>query len=140
MPQLIVHIDAIARQEQRTMLYLEFHPTERAAWRTYRHEHDPVRAGILAWLDANDLDWTPCGEYANDQAMGSWRGQVCLAVPFDETVPAYLRLRDYLEYPDGRMRVPGVRFMMMSLELANRNARHDEPGYLENLWAQERLQ
>jgi hypothetical protein len=41
---------------------------------------------------------------------------------------------------DGRMRVPGVRFMMMSLELANRNAQHDEPGYLENLWAQERLQ
>lgn len=135
MPQLIEHIDAIARREQRAVLYLEFHPEERSAQRRYQFQLDPARERVLGWLDANGIGFVPCGEYANPDRMASWRGQVCLAVPYDDALPQYQLLRDYLEHPDGSMRDEGVRFCVLGLEAANRNASHDAPGFWENLWA-----
>lgn len=129
MPALIEHIDAIARQKGRAALYLEFHPQPAAERRSYRFEHDPMRAQVLAWLDANGVAWRPCGPLANPAVMASWLGQVYLDLPWDEALPAYRVLRDYLELPDGSMRHPGVRFYAMPLELAMENAEHDEPGY-----------
>lgn len=129
MPALIEHIDAIARQKGRAALYLEFHPQAAAERHAYHHEEDPMRAQVLAWLDANGVPWRPCGPLANPSVMASWRGQVYLDLPWDETLPAYRVLRDYLELPDGSMRHAGVRFYAMPLELAMENAEHDEPGY-----------
>ena len=74
MPQLIAHIDAIARQQRRTILYLEFHPAERVAWRSYRHEHDPVRAGILAWLDANGYRITGNSVMTGNGSLAGFNG------------------------------------------------------------------
>ena len=135
MPALIEHIDAIARQKGRAALYLEFHPLAAAERRSYDHEQDPMRARVLAWLDANGVPWRPCGPLANPSVMASWRGQVYLELPWDETLPAYQVLRDYLELPDGSMRHAGVRFYAMPLELAMENAEHDEPGYWQR-WAE----
>ncbi len=129
MPALIEHIDAIARQKGRAALYLEFHPQAAAERRAYDHEQDPMRVQVLAWLDANGVPWRPCGPLANPSVMASWRGQVYLDLPWDEDLPAYQVLRDYLELPDGSMRHAGVRFYAMPLELAMENAEHDEPGY-----------
>ncbi|MET0208281.1 MAG: hypothetical protein ABW220_04520 [Burkholderiaceae bacterium] len=129
MPALIEHIDAIARRKGRAALYLEFHPQDAAERRAYHHEQDPMRARVLAWLDANGVPWRPCGPLANPSVMASWRGQVYLDLPWDEALPAYQVLRDYLELPDGSMRHAGVRFYAMPLELAMENAEHDEPGY-----------
>lgn len=133
MPALIDHIDAIARQKGRAALYLEFHPQAAAERRDchYRYDptRDPMRDQVLAWLDANGVPWRPCGPLANPSVMGSWRGQVYLDLPWDEELPAYRLLRDYLELPDGSMRHAGVRFYAMPLELAMENAEHDEPGY-----------
>lgn len=44
MPELIEHIDGIARKEGRDVLYLEFHPQDFSAWRRYRFGDDPMRA------------------------------------------------------------------------------------------------
>ncbi len=136
MPALIEHIDAIARQKGRAALYLEFHPKSAAERRSYRFEDDPMRAQVLAWLDANGVAWRPCGPLANPAVMASWLGQVYLDLPWDEALPAYRVLRDYLELPDGSMRHPSVRFYAMPLELAMENAEHDEPGYWQR-WAEE---
>lgn len=132
MPQLIEHIDAIARHQERDVLYLEFHPQD--AWRTYRHEADPMRGTVLAWLDQHQFGWHPCGPIANPPNMLPWRGQVCLDVPYDEALQAYRTLRDYLELPDGAMRHAGVRFCVMPLKYAKRNAEHDEPGFWDRVW------
>lgn len=129
MPALIEHIDAIARQKGRAALYLEFHPQAAAERRNYHYQQDPMREQVLAWLDANGVPWQPCGPLANPALMASWLGQVYLDLPWDETLPAYQVLRDYLELPHGGMRHAGVRFYAMPLELAMRNAEHDEPGY-----------
>lgn len=134
MPALIEHIDAIARQNGRDALYLEFHPHEH--WRSYRYEEDSGRDAMLAWLDSQGFGWQPCGPFACPPTMLPWLGQVFVDVPYDESLAAYRTLRDHLELPDGSMRQPGVRFYVMPLTYASRNAEHDEPGFWERLWAQ----
>lgn len=135
MPALIKYIDAIARERQRAVLHLEFHPLDYAQRSAYRHEADPLRDALLAWLDAHGYAWQPCGPNASaPDSMSSWRGQICLDVAFDDTLPHYCQLRDHLEHPDGSMRHPAIRFYVMPLDHAMENAAHDEPGYWER-WA-----
>jgi hypothetical protein len=136
MPGLIEHIDAIARKKQGAALYLEFHPQPYAEWRKYRFEDDAMRSAILAWMDANGVRWGPCGPFANPDVMAPYLGQVYLDVPFDGALHEYRTLCDYLEDPDGSMRHEGVRFCVMPLDYAMRNAEHDEPGYWER-WAED---
>jgi hypothetical protein len=136
MPGLIEHIDAIARQKQRAVLYLEFHPKPYSERRDYRFQDDAMRDTVLAWLDAHGVPWTPCGPFADPRVVAPYLGQVYLDVPYDEALPAYRALRDYLEHPDGSMRHAGVRFFAMPLDYALRNAEHDEPGYWER-WAED---
>lgn len=131
MPALIEHIDAIARRQQRAVLFLEFHPHD--DWRYYRCETDTMRATVLAWLDQHGVAWQPCGPFADPGNPGRYLGQVWLEVPFDDTLPPYCTLRGYLERGDGSMRHAGVRFNVMPLAYAGRNAAHDEPGYRDNL-------
>jgi hypothetical protein len=135
MPGLIQHIDAIARAKKRAALYLEFHPQARSEWRNYRFDDDPVRSGILAWLDAHGVRWDACGPFADPGRMAPYLGQVYLDVPYDEALPEYRTLRDFLELPDETMRHPGVRFFVMPLDYAMQNAEHDEPGYWKR-WAE----
>ena len=134
MPALIQHIDAIARREGRDVLYLEFHPQPYPDWRAYRHGDDTMRAQVLAWLDAHGVGWRACGAFADPAIMEPWLGQVYLDLPYDETRADYCQLRDYLELPDGSMRHAGVRFCVMPMDYANRNAEHDVPGFWER-WA-----
>lgn len=136
MPGQIEHIDAIARKQGRAVLYLEFHPQPYSEWREYRFEDDPMRASVLAWLDAHGVPWKECGPFANLRVMAPYLGQVCLDVPYDESLPEYRVLRDYLEHPDGTMRHDGVRFNVMPLDHAMQNAEHDEPGFWER-WAED---
>ncbi|MVW64204.1 hypothetical protein GPY61_30170 [Massilia sp. NEAU-DD11] len=136
MPRHIEHIDAIARKKGRAVLYLEFHPKPFKEWRDYRYEDDPTRAAVLAWLDAQGVPWVECGPFANPNLMAPYLGQVYLDVPYDDTLPEYRTLCDYLEHPDGSMRHEGVRFYAMPLDHAMKNAEHDDPGFWER-WAED---
>ncbi|MDL2358145.1 MAG: hypothetical protein QFF03_23080 [Pseudomonadota bacterium] len=131
---LLQHIDAIARARQRAVLYLEFHPEERASAAAYRYERDVARDQLLTWLDTHGIIWQPCGPWANIRRMESYRGQVYVDVPFDETLPLYCLLRDALEHPDGSMKLASVRFMLLTLARAMENADHDAPGFWDQ-WA-----
>jgi len=133
MPGLIEHIDAIARKEGRAMLYIEFHTQAFSEWRRYRYGNDPMRIEVLAWLDAQGFTWQACGSFATPDRMFPYLGQVALDVPYDECLPEYRRLRDYLEYPDGTMRHAGIRFCVMPLDYALRNVSHDAPGFWESV-------
>lgn len=115
------------------MLYLEFHPQERSERRAYRYQHDETRMRVLAWLEANHVAWQACGPFANPNVMGSYLGQLYLDVAYDELLAEYRQLRDYLEFSDGSMRHAGVRFYCLTLEEANKNCAHDEPGFWERL-------
>lgn len=135
MPGLIEHIDAIARKKGRAVLYLEFHPQAHSEWRHYRIDDDAMRVSVLGWFDEHGVPWRECGPFANPNVMVPYLGQVYLDVPYDDSLPEYCLLRNYLEYPDGTMRHAGVRFYAMPLDYAMRNAEHDEPGFWER-WAE----
>ena len=131
MPQSIEHIDAIARSKGRDVLYVTFHQTlhDRLDWNRL-----PVRGAIIAWLDAHNYAWSCCGDVGSTTFMGPYLGQIYIDVPFDEADPAYQSLRDFLEKPDGSMVFDDARFCYYPLQLAMKNAHHDEPGFWES-WA-----
>lgn len=144
MPLLIKHIDAIAREKQRGVLFVAFRSENEEGdadedfsifppsidW-----ENLGSRKQLIAWLDENGIPWLPCGDVANPNLMISYQGQLYIDVPFDTSIPKYQKLAAYLENPDGSMRHPGVNFHFLSLDVAMKNKEHDEPGYWER-WAE----
>lgn len=143
MPMLIEHIDAIARQKQRDVLFVAFHPpTSDSAtaeeitgmtdvdWKTLQ-----VRQQIIDWLDAQGIGWKPCGHFANERLMMGYRGRIYIDVPFDASLPAFQAVQAFLELPDGSMRFPDATFFYCPLDKAMENAAHDEPGFWEH-WAE----
>lgn len=140
MPLLIEHIDAIARQKQRDVLYVEFHPqtedleefdTEHYVW-----ELDSRRQAFLSWLDQQAIAWRYCAPIASECGFESYQGQIYIDLAMDDNDPLYCGLRDYLEHPDGLMRDENLRFFYLPLAMAMKNAHHDEPGFWER-WAEE---
>lgn len=133
--QLIKHIDQIAREKGRDVLYLAFHPRDPELRRNYDYRSDAMRESILEWLTAHQIAWMPCGPFANVSGFGSYNGQLYLDVPFDKELPQYTELCEFLEFPNGSMRQTGVRFYVLLLEKAMINAEHDTPGFWES-WAE----
>ena len=137
MPVLLEHIDAIARQKQRDVMYLEFHAPGKSLQLREDHDwrNDPMRDTVCQWLTGQGIAWTPCGHFANEGLMMGYRGQIYIDVPYDESDPQYQQLTAYLEHEDGSMRYPTVTFCYVLLANAMKNAHHDEPDFWEN-WAE----
>ena len=142
MPQLIEHIDAIARQKKRGVLYLEFHPgkkwdNEDQSWLEYDYSQDTRRAEVIKWFDEHGISWQICGHFANECIIECpYFGDIYINVPYDESDPQYQFVRDYIEYPDETLRDENVRWYYLPLEIAMKNAHHDEPGFWDK-WADE---
>ena len=137
MPMLIEHIDAIARQKQRGVLYLEFHlgtfgDHDDRSWLDYNYCQDARRTEVIKWFDENGIAWQMCGHFANECIICCPHlGQIYIDVPYDENDPQYQLVRDYIEFPDETMRYENVRWYYLPLEVAMKNAHHDEPGFWE---------
>jgi len=145
MPCLIEFIDAIARKKKRGVLYIGFSPETQSGsdgeedvgpmfpsveWKT-----PPVRQPVINWLDENEIAWKPCGHIADPSVMLSYQGQIYIDLPYAQDLPEYQKLAEFLENPDGSMRLPRVEFWYLPLEIALRNAHHDEPGFWAK-WAE----
>jgi len=143
MPVLIEHIDAIARQKQRDVLFGVSPPPASGTpddeeilgsddfdWKTL-----PIRQQIIDWLAARGIGWNPCGHFANECLMMGYRGQIYIDLPFDASLPAFQALQAFLELLDGTMRFPEATFFYCPLDKAMENAAHDEPGFWQR-WAQ----
>ena len=70
MPQLIRHIDEIARQKQREVIFLGFSYNEWAA------PSKAAREDAITWLEAHTIPYEPCGLMANEQCMPSYEGHL----------------------------------------------------------------
>lgn len=132
MPQLLEHIDAIARKLKRDVLYLEFLKAQRPHRADYRSLE--IRSRIMQWLDNQGIEWCECGQFASETVMRSYAGEIFINVPFDEANDQYRKVQAFLEYPDGSIRFEDVRFYVVSLQLGMKNAHHDEPGFWDR-WA-----
>lgn len=140
MPMLIEHLDAIARKKGRDVLFLDFPQKETEdIFDLFNVDWDsvPIRQQVIAWLNQNQIEWRICGYVADENSMVSgYLGRIYIDVPFDTTDPVYQKLSDYLETPSGEMKFEGVKFCYLPLEMAMKNAHHDEPGFWEK-WAED---
>lgn len=145
MPRLIMHIDYIARQKQRDVLLLTFYDgwmdfprqDKRKPWIKEFEKKKHPRSKIIKWLDKNNIKWEPCGDIASENGFASYRGQLYIDLPYNETDPVYKKLSYYLENRNGEIRKQfrKTKFWLLSLELAMKNAHHDEPEFWEK-WAE----
>ncbi|MGF6570042.1 hypothetical protein ABH945_002153 [Paraburkholderia sp. GAS333] len=127
MPQLLEPIDAIARKLNRDVLYLEFLMAQRPHRVDYRSLDS--RLQIVRWFGSEGIEWRECGQVASETVIRSYTGEIFINVPFSEADDGYRKVQAFLEFPDGSMRYEDVRFYVVSLELAMKNAHHDEPGF-----------
>jgi hypothetical protein len=132
MPQLLEHIDAIARKLKRDVLYLEFLKAQRPHRADYRTLES--RSSIVQWLDTEDIQWRECGQLASETVIRPYAGEIFIDVPFDENDTTYRNVQAFLEHPDGTTRFDDVRFYVVTLEIALKNSHHDEPGFWDR-WA-----
>lgn len=140
MPRLIKHIDKIAREKQRDVLYLGFRSQQSAdenSWNLWNYEEAlvPMRNEVCNWLTQNGIPWEPCAHFADECTICGYFGLIYLDVPYDDNNPQYQVVRDYLEFPDGSPRFATVGFWYLPLENAMENAHHDEPGFWDK-WAE----
>jgi hypothetical protein len=143
MPMLIEHIDAIARQKQRDVLYVVFNAPasdnqdekEILGQADLEWETLPIRQPIIDWLDAQGIGWKPCGHFADVNLMMGYRGRLYIDLPFDKSLPAFQVLTAFLELPDGSMRFPEATLFYCPLDKALENAAHDAPGFWAR-WAE----
>lgn len=143
MPMLIEHIDAIARQKQRDVLYVVFNSPasdnqdekEILGQADLEWETLPIRQQIIDWLDAQGIGWKPCGHFADVNLMMGYRGRLYIDLPFNKSLPAFQALTAFLELPDGSMRFPEATLFYYPLDKAMENAAHDEPGFWAR-WAE----
>ncbi|CAG9172520.1 hypothetical protein LMG23992_02257 [Cupriavidus laharis] len=132
MPQMIEHIDAIARQVGRDVLYLTFFEDSAGVAVREHWTENASRKEVVAWLDANEYTWKKCGEIASDHWMVmGYRGTIYIDTAYDREDPVYLKLEHSLESPDGTLRLPKMRFWALSIGFAMCNAHQDAPGYWE---------
>ena len=113
MTQLLQHIDAIAREKNRDVLFISFeHYQEKD------EGDDPIRSIVLAWLEDHEIAYQPCMGLAQEGFIDSYSGDIYLDLAADETDPLYRELCEYLEDDAGNMRLDGVLFFVLALSLA----------------------
>ncbi|WP_425878844.1 hypothetical protein [Acinetobacter sp. TWP2-2-3] len=111
--QLLKHIDAIAREKNRDVLFVHFdhyvHPDRDA---------NSVRQMLIGWLEQQGIVYMPC--LGVDQTVHSeiYLGGLYLDVPFDLHHKTYQKLSEYLEDEQGNMKIEGIQFFVLSLALA----------------------
>jgi hypothetical protein len=139
MARLLRHIDAIAREEGRGVIFVTFgidlenltFPQANTDW-----ESMPYRIQTIEWLNENNYNCEPCGEIASETSISTYMGSVYIKVPYDLESPDYLKLQNYLEMPDGSMRFNSVNLYHLPLTVAMQNSHHDAPGFWDK-WAED---
>jgi len=138
MPRVLEHIDKVARDKQRDVLFVVFGESKTKSnvdFFRYDYDNDPKRIKFISWLEENSIPYQECGPIASENGWESYRGQLYIDVPMDEDDERYLKLNNYLEHPDGKRKIDSIGYYHLPLKLAMKNAHHDEPGFWEK-WAE----
>jgi hypothetical protein len=132
MPQRIQHIDKIARDKNRDVLFIGFIALNNTETPAYRRadDNDPH----IQWLEANKIPYAPCGLVADEWAVSEYEGHLYLDVPMDEANPTFQKLLAHFENDEGQPADPNCVLYYYALVDAMQNAHHDEPGFWEE-WA-----
>lgn len=120
MPELIESIEKIARDKQRDVLILLFHDKaeDEAITPFFDYGACKTRQQIIEWLTANHISFTPCSMFGSVDCTTPYLGEIYIDVLNDWDDPTYTKVREFLEYPDGTMKIEGVRFCHLELYIA----------------------
>lgn len=111
--QLLKHIDAIAREKNRDVLFVHFDH--------YVHsdqDTNSARQQFIGWLEQQNIRYMPCLGIEPSVRSEVYSGGLYLDVPFDLQHKAYQKLSGYLEDEQGNMKIKGIQFFVLSLGLA----------------------
>lgn len=134
MPQLVQYLDKIARIKGRDVLFIGLKKDRERIVSLFGTEPTPEWEEVEQWLRENKIPHEACAPPASDGCLIEPIGLIIYVdVPWDETLPEYQKLRDYLENPDGSFRIKGIGWYCYTLESAMKKKHHDEPGYWEKL-------
>ena len=134
MPELIKHIDAIARVRERDVLMIAPDRSDLATEVQKLWRRSCERQELIDWLDANFIDWEPSGWPPRNSCMESYQGGIYIDLPYAPFEPLCIKLGDYVkEDAQGILKWPGMRLYLCSLEWAQQFAHHDKPEY----WAEQ---
>lgn len=140
MPQILEHIDKIARDKKRDVLFIVFNEAKKEDeledYFAYEYENDPVRNDFIKWLEENNIPYQKCGPIASENGWESYRGQLYIDIPMDEKDERYLKLNEYLEDENGKMKIDSIGYYYIPLDVAMKNVHHDEPGFWDK-WAED---
>ena len=132
MPQMLEHIDKIARDKKEDVIFINFN---KEIFPSYDWEKYDKRQELIQWLDNNKISYFECGPMASENGWESYRGQLCIDLKIDENNAKYKLLCEHLDGPNGTFKITGVESWIFPLKIAMKNSHHDEPGFWDN-WAE----
>ncbi|WKU20118.1 hypothetical protein [Advenella alkanexedens] len=138
MPQLLTPIEQIAQEKRRGVLYITFYPRHNSSNFEAMTEQEldeeafwywgdcPKRKKVIEWLDKNLIAWTECdtSRYQGPILYLTYEGSIYIDIPYDLKNETYLKIQDYLEKSDGKMKDPDVILWYLPLERALPNLRN----------------
>lgn len=125
MPELLETIEEIAIRLQRDVLFVAFDPPGRSRtpwgyeledlewfrsvdWETYQ-----PRSDLMGWLDQHEIAHQDCYPPLGAGWLACpFMGTLYIDLPYDSENPTYLLLEGHLEGPEGKNKIPGVRFLL----------------------------
>ena len=126
--RILSYIDQIACEKGRDVLYVIFNEDE-----CPNNDCTKLREKIRKWFAENNNRVEECFPAPNDFIMLEGSNTVLyLDIPYDENSPEFIKINNYLEYPNGSSRFAGVQFILLRLEETMKNKHHDEPGFGES--------
>src|SRR6266508_3024424 len=131
MPELIEHIDSMARRLGRDVLFAAFEHDPIAP--PPRWETSKVRKRLIAFLDEEGVHWEECAGLARENLVEYYVGQIFIDVPTALDDAQYRKVCGFCEFPDGTPRHSDFRLYLLPLTTAMKSAHHDEPGFWERM-------
>ncbi|MBU4485919.1 MAG: hypothetical protein KKD38_03245 [Candidatus Delongbacteria bacterium] len=64
--------------------------------------------------------------------MEGYMGNLYIDVPYNESDPDHIKVRDFLEYPDGIVKFEGLKFYNVPYILAMKLSYTDDPDFLDD--------
>lgn len=113
MPQVLKHIDAIAREKNRDVLFIHFE--------NYQEDgegDDPIRQIVLDWLEDHEIAFQPCMGLEQEGFFDVYSGDIYIDLAVNEDDSNYRELCEYLEDDEGNMLLDGVLFFVLALDVA----------------------
>ena len=108
MPYLMHHIDEIARQKKRNIIFVKFTRVETISVEKHLKKIEPRRKMIIKWLSNRKIKWQPCYDVFRGHIELPYDGHLYIELSVDKRDHTYLEFCKLLENEDETPKFKGV--------------------------------